>query len=81
MTQMRYLRRWAWSALICGLPLCLITAPNGFGQETRAKIRVAIPSPSICCLHLFAAQQWKIFEKTAWMSRSSRCGRRWPTPP
>jgi hypothetical protein len=37
---MRYLRRWA--ALICGLPLWLVQAPNGFGQETRAKIRVAI---------------------------------------
>ena len=63
MAQMRYLRHWAWSALICGLPLCLITAPNGFGQEAKAKIRVAIPSPSICCLHLFAAQQWKTFEE------------------
>jgi ABC-type nitrate/sulfonate/bicarbonate transport system substrate-binding protein len=31
-------------------------------QETKTKIRIAIPSPSICCLHLFAAQQWKVFE-------------------
>src|ERR1043166_3698453 len=33
------------------------------GQEAKSKIRIAIPSPSICCLHLFAAQQWKTFEE------------------
>jgi ABC-type nitrate/sulfonate/bicarbonate transport system substrate-binding protein len=38
-----------------------MTAPVGLAQE-KAKIRVAIPSASICCLHLFAAQQWKVFE-------------------
>ncbi len=25
-------------------------------------MRIAIPNTSICCLHLFAAQQWKLFE-------------------
>ena len=33
-----------------------------YGQEGKTKIRIAIPSASICCLHLFAAQQWKVFE-------------------
>jgi NitT/TauT family transport system substrate-binding protein len=33
------------------------------GQDSKAKIRIAIPNASsICCLHLFAAQQWKIFQ-------------------
>src|SRR6266508_1472055 len=33
-----------------------------YAQDGRSKIRIAIPSASICCLHLFAAQQWKVFE-------------------
>src|ERR671910_1758662 len=33
------------------------------GQDSKAKIRIAIPNASsICCLHLFAAEQWKIFQ-------------------
>ncbi len=35
---------------------------TAYGQEDKTKIRIAIPSASICCLHLFAAQQWKVFE-------------------
>jgi hypothetical protein len=31
-------------------------------QDGKTKIRIAIPNASICCLHLFAAQQWKVFE-------------------
>ena len=32
-------------------------------QDGKSKIRIAIPNASsICCLHLFAAQQWKIFQ-------------------
>jgi NitT/TauT family transport system substrate-binding protein len=31
-------------------------------QDGKTRIRIAIPSASICCLHLFAAQQWKVFE-------------------
>ena len=42
---------WQWIAF----------TPQAHGQE-KAKIRIAIPSASICCLHLFAAQQWKLFE-------------------
>jgi len=63
MAHMRDRRRLAWAALLYGLPLWLTAAPDTFGQETRAKIRVAIPSASICCLHLFAAQQRKSFEE------------------
>jgi len=31
-------------------------------QDGKTRIRIAIPNTSICCLHLFAAQQWKVFE-------------------
>jgi NitT/TauT family transport system substrate-binding protein len=41
--------------------LWIIFTPQAHGQE-KAKVRIAIPSASICCLHLFAAQQWKLFE-------------------
>ena len=33
------------------------------GQEVKTKIRISYPNMSICCLALFAAQQWKIFEQ------------------
>lgn len=46
------------------LAVCIVhpLAPLASAQEAKSKIRIAIPSPSICCLHLFAAQQWKVFE-------------------
>jgi ABC-type nitrate/sulfonate/bicarbonate transport system substrate-binding protein len=31
-------------------------------QDGKTRIRIAIPNASICCLHLYAAQQWKIFD-------------------
>jgi len=43
--------------------LSLLFAPRAYGQEGKEKIRISIPSASICCLHLFAAQRWKIFEE------------------
>ena len=43
--------------------LLVVSASPGFGQETRTKIRISYPNISICCLALFAAQQWKIFEQ------------------
>jgi len=55
-------RRLAWPALCYGLALLTIAVPVGLAQE-KPKLRVAIPSASICCLHLFAAQQWKTFEE------------------
>ncbi|HXT56201.1 MAG TPA: ABC transporter substrate-binding protein [Candidatus Eisenbacteria bacterium] len=38
-------------------------AALGFSQEARTKIRISYPNISVCCLALFAAQQWKIFEQ------------------
>lgn len=38
-------------------------ASSGFAQEARSKIRISYPNISICCLALFAAHQWKIFEQ------------------
>ena len=40
----------------------LATTPAS-AQEARTKIRISYPNTSICCLALFAAQQWKIFEQ------------------
>ena len=52
------------SAAIFGAVFLLsVSASPGFGQETRTKIRISYPNISICCLALFAAQQWKIFEQ------------------
>ena len=39
-----------------------IAAP-GLAQEGKTKIRISYPNVSICCLALFAAEQWKIFEQ------------------
>ncbi len=43
--------------------LMVAFATPGFSQETRGKIRISYPNVSVCCLALFAAQQWKIFEQ------------------
>ena len=32
-------------------------------QEAKTKIRISYPTASICCIPLFAAQQWRIFEE------------------
>ena len=47
------------SAALIG-SICFLSV--ALGQESKTKIRIAIPSPSICCLHLFAAKEWKTFE-------------------
>jgi NitT/TauT family transport system substrate-binding protein len=53
--------RYLLARLLAGAAwLWLILVPQAHGQE-RPKIRIAIPSASICCLHLFAARQWKLF--------------------
>jgi NitT/TauT family transport system substrate-binding protein len=51
-------------AVIAGIlfSLTTITVP-AFAQEAKTKIRISYPNISICCLALFAAQQWKIFEQ------------------
>jgi len=43
--------------------LFFIAASPGFSQEARSKLRISYPNVSICCLALFAAQQWKTFEQ------------------
>ena len=45
--------------------LLLVTglAFSAFAQDSKTKIRISYPNISICCLALFAAQQWKIFEQ------------------
>src|SRR5438132_3637812 len=61
MRQKNSRRNRVWYAVIC---LAGLVAERGaYGQEGRVKTRIAIPSASICCLHLFAAQQWKVFEE------------------
>ncbi len=42
---------------------CFLMAASVAAQEARTKIRISYPNTSICCLALFAAQQWKIFEQ------------------
>jgi sulfonate transport system substrate-binding protein len=52
------------SCLVLGLGLTLtLSALPGSAQEGKATVRISYPSPSICCLSLFAAHQWKVFEK------------------
>jgi sulfonate transport system substrate-binding protein len=60
MTLDRYCRRVLGSMLGVAW-LWIIFTSQAHGQD-KAKIRIAIPSASICCLHLFAARQWKLFE-------------------
>src|SRR5499426_4439486 len=43
--------------------LLAVAALPGLSQEAKTKIRISYPNISICCLALFAAQQWKIFEQ------------------
>src|SRR5919106_3765709 len=32
-------------------------------QEPKIKISISYPTASICCIALFAAQQWKVFQE------------------
>jgi len=52
-----------YNAVLAATLLFFITASPGFSQEARSKIRISYPNVSVCCLALFAAQQWKIFEQ------------------
>jgi ABC-type nitrate/sulfonate/bicarbonate transport system substrate-binding protein len=51
------------AAIMALLFISAATAATAFGQESRTKVRISYPNISICCLALFAAQQWKIFEQ------------------
>jgi len=50
-------------ASVAALLLNVVLSTSAFAQETKSKIRISYPNISICCLALFAAQQWKIFEQ------------------
>jgi len=50
-------------AVLAATLLFFIGASPGFSQEARSKLRISYPNVSICCLALFAAQQWKTFEQ------------------
>lgn len=49
-----------YAILLMGLALSASPSP---AQEIKSKVRISYPAPSICCLTLFAAHQWKVFEK------------------
>jgi ABC-type nitrate/sulfonate/bicarbonate transport system substrate-binding protein len=57
-------KRWDYFAALCGAALVssIVAAPI-LAQDAKTKIRISYPNISICCLALFAAQQWKIFEQ------------------
>jgi sulfonate transport system substrate-binding protein len=63
---MKKQNRWSTvlEASIVGI-FCFSAAMDtpAIAQEARSKIRISYPNISICCLALFAAQQWKIFEQ------------------
>jgi ABC-type nitrate/sulfonate/bicarbonate transport system substrate-binding protein len=58
----RHILRFSLTILLVWLVLG--SEMQAYAQEAKTKIRIAIPSASICCLHLFAAQQWKVFEES-----------------
>jgi len=55
--------RFRVGAMIGSALLSAVIAAPVSSQETKTKIRISYPNISICCLALFAAQQWKIFEQ------------------
>ena len=55
-------RRQKWVGIVAiGVAFAMCGAVAQ-AQDGKARIRIAIPNASICCLHLFAAKQWKVFE-------------------
>ena len=45
------------------LLVAMLAIAPASAQDGKTKIRISYPNTSICCLALFAAQQWKIFEQ------------------
>jgi ABC-type nitrate/sulfonate/bicarbonate transport system substrate-binding protein len=52
-----------WAVPFGAVLILILAASPVSAQEARTKIRISYPNTSICCLALFAAQQWKIFEQ------------------
>jgi NitT/TauT family transport system substrate-binding protein len=57
------MRRWAILAAAAALAVFLATQHGAAAEEGLKRLRIAYPSNSLCCLPLFAAVQWKIFEE------------------
>jgi ABC-type nitrate/sulfonate/bicarbonate transport system substrate-binding protein len=47
----------------CGTVCFWMSFALAYSQETKTKIRISYPTASICCIALFAAQQWKVFQE------------------
>ena len=41
--------------------------------QEKTKIRISYPTASICCIALFASQQWKLFEENGLELKAFRC--------
>ncbi|HZD39202.1 MAG TPA: ABC transporter substrate-binding protein, partial [Terriglobales bacterium] len=50
--------------ILFGLYLALgLTAGAGHAEDMKKQVRISYPAPSICCLSLFAAYRWKVFQE------------------
>jgi NitT/TauT family transport system substrate-binding protein len=56
------IRRIFLLAVVTGA-FSLFTVTQVRAQEPKTKIRISYPTASICCIALFAAQQWKVFQE------------------
>jgi ABC-type nitrate/sulfonate/bicarbonate transport system substrate-binding protein len=52
----------SWVGILAITVTLLSYGTTAYAQDGKTRIRIAIPNASICCLHLFAAQQWRVFE-------------------
>jgi len=57
------IRRRFLLAIVSGAISFFSATQHVRAQEAKTKIRISYPTASICCIPLFAAQQWKIFEE------------------
>ena len=57
------MRRSGIVAAAAALAVLLAAHPGAAAEEGLKRLRIAYPSNSLCCLPLFAAVQWKIFEE------------------
>jgi NitT/TauT family transport system substrate-binding protein len=63
MTKRTYGKTFLAAAILGTFVFSVAWPKRASSQETKTKIRISYPNISICCLALFAAQQWKIFEQ------------------
>ena len=60
--QRRRIKNLKWVGIVAIAVTLLSHGAMVCAQDGKSRIRIAIPSASICCLHLFAAKQWRVFE-------------------